>query len=476
MYSLVIVAVFFKVLQSDSAASPYTTNSLVDEVLTEFLPDRCVISFSKLGKPATYNHYAGKLERELIHIFLKKGYTVTFAAENKASFHFQCEILFIESHFSYTNSILHLLITIDKLPGGESILNREVSVIFPGNSEDAKRFDVIGNLNFLVGAEAELTNLKIDDNTETRTSSVNERDMEIGVSIQFPKEGITSILTVRNRNSFGQDDFKLYKASFAFMQRNTSFLCGIYPLKFGQGSRYLNSSVERPYWNTGLLYDSVITGLSLMKPYKNNMVSFYWGANRNPSMVFATQWSYFNYGNVESNRFGISINGTYVNRDDEYNDIASLAGMEITWQQGEKLFLYGFSGFKYYYGTGVNLERKIIPLFGEYEFAFTNKIVIKGAYLSIIYNVEYDERMREDTLYQEVDYRISTRFMPGLQYERFTIEDFWENNYTFIMYWFPKNKFSERVHKTGINGKIRYIEPEIGKQRLFIGFEGTIQF
>lgn len=260
------------------------------------------------------------------------------------------------------------------------------------------------------------------------------------------------------------------------MQRNTTFLCGIYPLKFGQGSRYLNSSVERPYWNTGLLYDSVITGLSLMKPYKNNLISFYWGANRNPSMVFATQWNYFNYENDKNNYFGVSINGTYVNRDDEYNDIASLAGMEVTWKQGEKLFVYGFSGFKYYNGTGVNLERKIIPLFGEYEYAFTDKIVIKGAYLSINYNVEYDDQMREDTLYQEVDYRVSTRFMPGLQFERFIIEDFWENNYTFIMYWFPKTRFSERVHKTGINGKFRYIDPEIGKQRFFIGFEGTIQF
>jgi len=476
MYSLVIVAVFFKILLTDCAASPYTTNSLVDEVVTEYLPDCCVISFSKLENTAKYEHYARKLERELIHILLKKGYTVTYAAENKASFHFQCEILNIESHFPYTNSLLHLLITIDKLPGGDSILNREVSVIFPGNSEDAKRFDVIGNLNFLVGSEAELKNMKIDDNTESRTSSVNERDMEIGVSLQFPKEGITSLLTVRNRNSFGQDDFKLYRASFAFMQRNTTFLCGIYPLKFGQASRYLNSSVERPYWNTGLLYNSVITGISIAKPYKNNTVSFYWGANRNPSMVFATQWNYINYGNKESSYFGVSINGTYVNRDDEYNDIASLAGMEVSWQQGEKLFLYGFSGFKYYYGTGVNLERKIIPLFWEYEYAFSNKIVIKGAYLSINYNVEDDERMREDTLYQEVDYRISTHFVPGLQYERFIIKDFWENNYTFIMYWFPMIRFSERVHKTGINGKVRYIEPEIGKQRFFIGFEGTIQF
>ena len=476
MYSLVIFAVFFKVLPSDSAASPYTMDSLIDEVLTEFLPDYCVVSFSKSEKPATYNYFANKLERELTQILLKKGYTVTYNAEQKASFNVKCEIVSIESHFPYTNSLLHLLITIDKLPGGESILNREVSVIFPGNSEDAQRFDVIGNLNFLVGSEAELNNLKINDNTESRTSSVNERDMEIGVRIQFPQEGITSLLTVRNRNSFGQDDFKLYKASFAFMQRNTTFLCGIYPLKFGQSSRYLNSTVERPYWNTGLLYDSVITGLSIVKPYKNNMVSLSWGANRNPSMVFATQWNYFNYGNVENKRFGVSLHGAYVNRDDEYNDIASLAGMEVTWQQGEKFFIYGFSGFKYYYGTGINLERKIIPLMGEYEYAMTKIIVIKGAYLSIHYDVEYDEQMREDTLYQEVDYRVSTRWVPGLQYERFVIKGFWENNYTFIMYWFPKNQFPERVHKTGINSKIRYIEPEIGKQRFFIGFEGTIQF
>ncbi len=471
-----VITILLLVLPSYGAASPYSPNSFVNEVLAEYLPNYCIIFFNKLETSETYKHHAQKFERELVHILLSRGYVLTYTGETEASFRFRCKIIRVESNFSFTDPVLHLLITIDKLPDQEKILNRQVAIALPKIPEETKRFDVIGDLNFLVGSEAEFENLRIDDNTESRTSSVNERDMEMGVCIHFPKEDISSIITVRTRNSFGRDDLKLYRASFSVHQWNTTLLCGIYPLKFGQASRYLNATLERPYWNTGLFFDSTITGLSIGKPYKNTMITFYCGANRNPSMVLATQWKYTNYRDAENNYIDVSLHGLYVNRDDEFNDIGGSTGMEVTWQRGEKLFLYALSGINYFNGTGVNLERTIIPFFCEYEYALTENIIIKGAYLAMNHNVEGEERMRDVSLYQEVDYRVTNRWVPGLQFERFIIKGFWENNYTLILYCPPRHRFSEKIHKIGITGKIRYIKPKIGEHRFFVGFEGTIAF
>ena len=402
---------------ADGANAAYTPKSLIDKIVTSHISDHTTVYFNMINTAGINQKSIDRFERELTHNLLKKGYNVTYTVQNDASFRMTCEVLCVDSENSGSDMVLYSLITIERLPDNEIVFRKQVSAVVSDVYDDSKNVDVIANLNFLTGSESEFDNLSPGDNTESRTSSVNDRDMEIGVRAGFPHDAVTSVFTVRTDTGFGRDDFKIYRASFSYDYRDTSILAGVYPLKFGSGSRFLNASVEHPYFYAGILFDSSITGLALTRPYNNNCITVYCGANRNPSMAVAAQWEYSRMSSGNAGHFFVSVHGLYVNRDDDYNDIRESGGLELAWQRGEKLFLYGLFGVNHFGGSGVNIERQIIPVWGEYEYALSKRVILKGGYLALHEDVDGGERTHEETVFQEADYRISSRWMPGFQFK-----------------------------------------------------------
>ncbi|MBN1293120.1 MAG: hypothetical protein JXB48_14870 [Candidatus Latescibacteria bacterium] len=476
LYGYAMFVVFALLSDAGGADAAYTPQSVVTEIAASHITAHATVFFSMTGTSGIIRRYVDRFEQEFLYSLLKKGYNVTYTDENEASFYINCEVLFAESYYTESGLNLHLQITILKLPGNENILKQQVSVIVKDSVEESKQIDVIANLNFLIASESEFENLRLDDNTESRTSSVHDRDMEIGIRARFPYDTVTSVFSVRTDTGFGRDDFRIYRALFSYEYHDATVLCGVYPLKFGSESRFLNASVEHLFFNAGILFDSNITGLSLTKSYNNNRISVYGGANRNPSMAVAARWEYSRVSRSNNNRFVVSVHGLYVNRDDDYNDIRESGGLELTWQQGEKFFMYGLFGLNFFNGAGVNIKRQVIPMWGEYEYSITGKVIVKGGYLVLHENVDDAKRNHEETVFQEADYRLSEHWIPGLQFKHTGITGFWENNYTLLMYFFPTHCLSDRIHKTGITGKLRYIDTKTGDSKFFIGMEGTIVF
>jgi len=449
---------------------------IVDSILMPHLPDSMIILLSEIDAPAKYYPYIQEIEQELLQILIKKGYTVTRNPKGHASHQLCIKIEYIE--FENKNSFIceDVSIELQNLLSEEIVFEKRKHVIFSLRRSKWIQTLAIGDLSYLAGGEAELKNLNISNNSEIRTSSVNEKDLKAGILIHFPARKINSVILLRTRNSFGRDDIKVYKAYFETIGSMSRFLCGVFPLQLGIGSRYLNSTVQRPYWDTGLIFNSEVTGFVTSRNFKNNDFKLYWGTNRNPSMVLAFQWDVKFLATSSKKNLNFSMSALYVNRDDNFNDIGKSLGVEIEYHQGEKLFFYGLSALRYFNGSGVNLNRKIIPFLAEYQYSLAKKWILKGAYFEINHWVEGDEWSIEETVCQEVNYRVGKNWITGLQYERFSIGDFWENNLTAVVYYNPWNIHFERVSNLSTAFRFRFIDPKIGEKRFFFGVEARIRF
>ncbi len=332
---------------------------------------------------------------------------------------------------------------------------------YRNSKETQNRFGstIFGDMAYLAGGEIE--KLSLTSNLASQTSTVNERDFRIGVETNF-RESIHSVFSVRTHSSFGRDDIEIDAARVNVHFDKLSLLSGIYWLQLGHESRYLNSTVERSYWDEGLIFDSRVSGLLLTLDQSRLTVDLNIATNRNPSAVATMSCNLLIRHNMN-----ITTTALYVNRDDEFNDVSWQSGIEFLFES-KGCFFYALSAKKFFEGHGVNPERRLVTLLLEYEKQLTNRWILKGAYLSISQWLKGD-RSIEETIYQEIDLKINRFLTSGFQYERFDLGDFTQTDLTAILYVRP-------IVAVQLSMKVRYIVPQFGRELLFLGIGGRVRF
>ncbi|OQY28733.1 MAG: hypothetical protein B6244_06120 [Candidatus Cloacimonetes bacterium 4572_55] len=334
---------------------------------------------------------------------------------------------------------------------------------------------LFGEIAYLAGGEIE--SFDPGDEHATHTSTVNERDIMLGVKAGAQSR-VQATAAFRTRSSFGQDRIEVERAHIQADFDRISLLSGIYRLRPGHGSRYLNATVQRPYWKKGLIFDSRVSGLRVRMNRGSYSLEGQIATNRNPSAVAALR------PRICTDKVDLSLIALYVNRDDQYNDTAYLIGSEATYRHDPSLFFYAAGSHCHYHGKGVNIEREIDILFSEYDWNLTRSARwrIHGAYLAIIerFSAEspLDGNSRLDqTFFQAIEFLANKSVTVALDYERFDIGDFYQTDVTARICLHPDPNGS----LIGIPyGKIilraRAIFPEIGRKTLFFGVEGQTFF
>ena len=277
------------------------------------------------------------------------------------------------------------------------------------------------------------------------------------------RPNIQSWLVLRSRSNFGQDRIKIYKAFFSGIYNRFSIQCGVFPLKFGIHSAYLNLELDQPYWDKGILFDTHLTGLSLTYDMRKTNFRFIAGANRTPSGLVATQVEY-----VPVRHLILTGSALYVVQDDVFMDNVASVGIEAKFKN-DMLFLYSVFGLKHYMGEPLCLERKIVPALGEFAYRLSSKWHIKGVYFRVQNRIEQQRTLVEETLYQELDYIVKENITLGLQYERADIVDYVENTFTGILYYHPIAS-TQTLFKLGYSSS----NPRINK--LYLGLQARIRF
>jgi len=477
LISILISNSIFLPITHISAADNNNVSTLVSKILTKELSDTGIICLKEIKAPAEYQQYLPEFEKQLLQALIKNGYTVTKNKRVQASFRLYVEIEHIEINNVTKLFEIFLLLKLENLGAKKFVIATKATVTLQQQDSNWIKFRPLGDLNYLAGGELETQDIRFTKVYANRTASWNDRDLQAGIQVQFPKRNINSVISLRTRSSFGRDDLKFYKAYFEATSPKTSFLCGIFPLQFGIQSRYLNSTVQRPYWNTGLIFDSDVCGFSASLNCKSNKFSFYWATNRNPSMVIAAKWNFTSYKKAHQKSLDCSLSAIYIARDDVFNDVGKILGFEIKYQHNKKLFLYGLTAMKYFVsGSMGHLEGKIFPFFVEYQYSLTPKWIIKGAYLSVNQWINKRGRSLEESIYQEIDFKANKQWTSGLQYERFYIGDFWENNYTAVFYFSPCDFNSCEINKISAIFKFRYVNSQFGGNLFFFAVEGRVRF
>ena len=477
LISILLLTSIFLPITHISATDTYNVSTLVSKIMAKELTDTGIICLKEIKAPAEYQQYLPEFEKQLLQALIKNGYTVTQNSMIETSFQLYIEVEHIEFNNVNKLFLIYVSLKLEDLSTKKFVITTKTAVTLQQQDSTWINFRPLGDLNYLAGGELETEDIKLTKVYANRTASWNDRDLRAGIQVKLPKRNINAVILLRTRSSFGRDDLKFYKAYFETTSPKASFLCGIFPLQFGIQSRYLNSTVQRPYWNTGLIFDSDVCGFSASLNYKSNKFSFYWATNRNPSMVIAAKWNFTPYKKNHQKSLDCSLSTIYIARDDLFNDVGKFIGFEIKYQHNKKLFLYGLTAMKYFVsGSMGHLEGKIFPFFVEYQYSLTKKWILKGAYLSINQWINKRGWSLEESINQEIDFQATKQWTSGLQYERFYIGDFWENNYTAVFYFSPWHFNSSEMSKISAIFKFRYVNSQFGGNLFFFGVEGRIRF
>ncbi|MBN1482076.1 hypothetical protein EH223_07450 [candidate division KSB1 bacterium] len=438
------------------------------QVIQKCPPHEHLVSIDVINQTDLSSAWITKVENIFIHYFLTHGYAVTPANHLRSDLKARISI----TNFVETDLALHITIEFFLFAKNNTSPLLTSSLTLPLAKTSLFHGKFVGDLTMNAGGEM-IPEGRLDiRNKETRTSSIHKRDVRVGIHVSMP-QNLSSDVLIRTRTSFGRDDFYLYKVTIQSESDAGRFTFGHYHIQLGRGSRYLNASIERPYWESGLFFDSQMTGLSAQKRFKQHDFSLYAGCNRNPSVMIAGHYD-FTIKKTSAERISARLSAVFVDRDDIYNDLGHVLGFELIHDRHDKLYFYLLAGLRRYYGIGANQVRQVRPLLVECEVPVVNRWSVQGTCFTLHEQVESGKNQYQTMMQGKLSYRLSDRVHPAIQAERFSVNEYQEWNYSALLQYVltlddAKNDFKMSAY-------CRTIVPEIGRRRYAVLLEGRIRF